>query len=73
MLPDKVKITFNKNNKRAMIITFKFPAHWHHGFHDVIALSLLLKAEVLLFKTKGQRSDVMKSKMAAHGKLKSDN
>ena len=31
------------------------------------------KAEVLLFETIGQRSDVMKSKMAARGKFKSRN
>ena len=30
-------------------------------------------AEVLLFETIGQRSDVMKSKMAVRGKLKSRN
>ena len=45
----------------------------HLGFYDVTALSLLLKAEVLLFETIGQCSDFIKSKMAAHGKIKSDN
>ena len=56
--PDKVKITFNKKiiNKRAFfatekIIAFKFPTRYHLGFYDVTALSLLLKAEVLLFET----------------------
>ena len=51
----------------AKIIAFKFPRRCHLGFHDVTALSLLL------FKTKGQGIDVMKSKMAACGKFNSDN
>ena len=56
---------------------FKFPARRHLGLHDVTALSLLFlycwKAEVLLFETIGQRSDVMKSKMAARRKFKTRN
>ena len=55
------------------MIALKFPARCHLGFHDVTALSLLLKAELPLFKTKGQRSDVMKSELAARGKFKSVN
>ena len=37
------------------------------------ALPLLLESCVLLFETIGQRSDVMKSKMAARGKFKTRN
>ena len=73
ILPDKVKITFNKNNKQKYTIAFKFPARRHLGFYDATAMSLLLKAELLLFETIGQCSDIMKSKMAARGKFKSDN
>ena len=55
------------------IIAFKSPIHCHFGFNDVTALSLLLKAELRLFGTMGQRSDVMKSKMAVRGKFEKDN
>ena len=55
------------------MIAFNFPARYHLGFCDVTVLSLLLKAELLLFETIGQRSNAMKSKMAARGKFKSDN
>ena len=56
------------------IIVFKFPAHRHFEFDDVSALSLLLlvKLDFLLCETIGQRNDVIKSKMAARGKLKKD-
>ena len=50
------------------IIVFKFPAHCHFEFYDVSALSLML-LEVLLCETIGQCNDVIKSKMAARGKL----
>ena len=52
------------------IIAFKSPAHCHFGFYDITALSLLLKAELPLFETIGQRSDHMKSEMAAGRKFK---
>ena len=56
------------------MIAFKFPARRHLGFYDATALPLLLlKAELSLFKTIGQRNDVTKSKMAARGNFKSDN
>ena len=55
------------------ISALKFPTRCHLGFHDVTALSLLWKAEVLLLETIGQRSDIMKSKMVARRKFKSRN
>ena len=52
------------------IIVFKFPARRHFEFYDVSALSLLLLIRGFLCETIGQRNDVIKSKMAARGKLK---
>ena len=54
------------------IIAYKFPGTaililWRHR------VALLLKAELLLFETIGQHSDIMKSKMVVRGKFKSDN
>ena len=51
----------------------KFPVHCCLGFYVVTALSLLLKAVLLLFETIGQCSDIMESKMVARGKFKSSN
>ena len=57
------------------MFAFKFLARCHLGFYYVTALSLLSlkKAQLLLFETIGHHSDVMKSKMVALGKYKSDN
>ena len=72
IFPDKVKITFNKIINRKNY-RFRISRVRHLGFYDVTELSLMLKAELLLFATIGQHSDVTKSKMAARGKFKSDN
>ena len=72
---EKVKIELNKNNKvnrnKRLIYQFQISCVCHLGFYGVTALSLLLKAD-LLFEAIGKHSGVMKSKMVAWGKFKSD-
>ena len=69
ILLDKGNVTFNNNNKWKRFRLLNFP---HAAILDFMTslrcLLLEIKAEVLLFETIGQHSDVMKSKMAAAGK-----
>ena len=59
ILLDKGNVKFNNNNKRKRFQLLNCLYCW--------------KAEDLLFETIGQRSDVIKSKMAARGKFKTRN
>ena len=72
-LLDKGNVTFNNNNKRKRFRLLNFPCAAILDFMTPLHCLYCWKAEVLLFETIGQRSDVMKSKMAAHGKFKSQN
>ena len=70
ILLDKGNVTFNNNHKRKRfrLLNFSFAA-----ILDFIASLRCLcywKADVLVFETIGQGSDVIKSKMAAREKLK---
>ena len=73
ILLDKGEVTFNNNNKRKRFRLFNFPRAAILDFMTSLRCLYCWKAEVLLFETIGQRSDVMKSKMAAHGKFKTRN
>ena len=73
ILLDKGKVTFNTNNKRKRFQLLNFAPTAILDFMTLLCCLYCWKAEVLLFETMGQRSDVMKSKMAAHGKFKSRN
>ena len=71
---EKGKVRFNNNNnkrKRFRILNFLRTAIL--DFMTSLRCLYCRKAEVLLFETIGQRSDVMKSKMAVHGKFKTLN
>ena len=74
ILLDNGKVTFNNNNneqKRFRLLNF--PRAAILDFMTSLRCLYCWKAEVLLFETMGQRSDVMKSKMAARGKFKTRN
>ena len=73
ILLDKGKVTFNNNNKRKRFRLLNFPRAAILDFMTSLRCLYCWKAEVLLFETIGQRSDVMKSKMAARGKFKTRN
>ena len=73
ILLDKGKVTFNNDNKRKRFWLLIFPRTAILDFMTSLRCLYCWKAEVLLFETIGQRSDVMKSKMAAHGKFKTRN
>ena len=74
ILLDKGKVTFNNNNnKRKRFRLLNFPRAAILDFITSLRCLYCWKAEVLLFETIGQCSDVMKSKMAARGKFKSRN
>ena len=73
ILLDKGKVTFNNNNKRKRFQLLNFPCAAILDFMMSLRCLYCWKAEVLSFETIGQRSDVMKSKMAARGKFKSRN
>ena len=73
ILLDKGNVTFNNNNKRKRFRLLNFPRAAILDFMTSLRCPYFWKAEVLLFETIGQRSEVMKSKMAAHGKIKSRN
>ena len=73
ILLDKGKVTFNNNNKRKRFRLLNFPRSAILDFMTSLRCLHCWKAEVLLFETIGQRSDVMKSKMAARGKFKTRN
>ena len=73
ILLDKGNVTFNNNNKWKKFRLLNF---LHAAILDsMMSLRCLYcsKAEALLFATIGQRSDIMKSKMAVHKKFKSRN
>ena len=73
ILLDKGKVTFNNNNKRKRFRFVNFPRAAILDFMTSLRCLYCWKAEVLLFETIGQHSDVMKSKMAARGKFKTRN
>ena len=73
ILLDKGNVTLNNNNKRKRFRLLNFPHAAILDFMTSLHCLYCWKAEVLLFETIGQRSDVMKSKMAAQGKIKSRN
>ena len=70
ILLDKGKVAFNNNNKRKRFQLLNFLHAAILDFMTSLRCLYCWKAEVLLFETIGQRSGVMKSKMAAHGKFK---
>ena len=73
ILLDKGKVTFNNNNKRKRFRLLNFPRAAILDFMTSLRCLYSWKAEVLLFETIGQRSDIMKSKMAMHRKFKTQN
>ena len=73
ILLDKGNVPFNNNNKRKRCRLLNFPRAAMLDFMTSLRCLYCWKAEVLLFETLGQRSDVMKSKMAAREKFKSRN
>ena len=73
ILLDRGKVTFNNNNKRKRFRLLNFPRAAILDFMTSLRCLYCWKAGVPLFATTGQRSDVMKSKMAARGKFKSRN
>ena len=73
ILLDEGKVTFNNNNTQKRFWLFNFPHAAILDFMTSLHCLYCWKAEVLLFETIGQRSDVMKSKMVAHGKFKTRN
>ena len=70
ILLDKGKVTFNNDNKRKRFWLLNFPRATILDFMTSLRCLYCWKAEVFLFETIGQRSDVMKSKMAGRGKFK---
>ena len=73
ILLGKGKVTFNTNNKRERFRVLYFPGAAILDFMTSLRCLYCWKAEVLLFETIRQRSDVMKAKMAARGKFKTRN
>ena len=71
ILLDKGKVTFNNNNKRKRFRVLNFQRAAILDFMMSVRCLYCWKAEALLFETIGQRSGVIKSKMAARGKFKS--
>ena len=71
--PDKGKVTFNNKNKQKRFRLINFPRAAVLDFMTSLRCLYCWTAEVLLFETIGQRSDVMKSKMAARRKFKTRN
>ena len=70
---DKGKVTFNYNTKRKRFRLLNFLRAAILDFMTSRRCLYCWKAKVLLFETIGQRSDVMKSKMAARRKFKRRN
>ena len=70
---DKGKVTFNNKNKQKRFRLINFPRAASLDFMTSLRCLYCWTAEVLLFETIGQRSDVMKSKMAVHEKFKTRN
>ena len=73
ILLDKGKVTLNDNNQRKRFQILSFPRAAILDFMTSPNCLYCWKAEVLLLETKGQRSDVRKSKMAARAKFKTRN
>ena len=73
ILLDKGKVTFNNNNKRERFRLLNFLRAVILDFMTSLRCLYCWKAEVLLIETIGQHSDVMKSKMAAREKFKTQN
>ena len=72
ILLDMGNITFN-NNKRKRFRLLNFPRIAIFDFVTSLRCLYCRKAEVLLFETIGQSSNIMKSKMAVRGKFKNQN
>ena len=70
---DKGKVTVKNKNKQKRFRLINFPCAAILDFMTSLRCLYCWAAEVLLFETIGQRSDVMKSKMAARGKFKTRN
>ena len=70
---DKRKVTFNNKNKQEQFRLINFPRAAILDFMTSLRCLYCWTAEVLLFETIGQRSDIMKSKMAARGKFNNRN
>ena len=73
ILLDKGKVTFNNNNKRKRFQLLNFLCAGILDFMTSLRCLYCWKAEAFLFETIGQRSDVMKSKMASRRTCKSQN
>ena len=73
ILLDKRKVASNIRNIRKRFQLLNFPRAAILDFMTSLRCLYCWKAEVLLFETIGQRSDVMKSKMATDGKFKTQN
>ena len=71
ILLDKGKVTFNNNNGRKRFRLSNFPRAAILDLMTSLRCLYCWKAEVLLFETIGQRSDIKKFKMATRGKFKS--
>ena len=72
ILLDKGKVAFDNDNKRKRFRLLNFPLAAILDFMMSLRYLYCWKAEVLLFETVGQRSGVMKSKMAVCGNLKAE-
>ena len=70
---DKGKVTFNNKNKQKRFRLINFPRAAILDFMTSLRCLYCWTAELLLFETIRQCSDVMKSKMAARGKFKTQN
>ena len=70
---DKGKVTFNNKNKQKIFRLINFLRAAILDFMTSLRCLYCWTAEVLLFETIGQCSDIMKSKMAARGKFKTRN
>ena len=73
ILLDKGKVTLNDNNQRKRFQILSFPRAAILDFMTSLRCLYCWKAEVLLFETKVQRCDIIKSEMAAGRKFKSHN
>ena len=71
ILLEEVKVTLNNKRKRFRVLNF--PRAAILDFMTSVRCLYCWKAEVLLFETIGHHSDILKSKMAVHGKFKTQN
>ena len=70
---DKGKVTFNNNNKRKRFRVLNFPRAAILDFMTSLRCPIVSNKRNSAVQQWRQRSDVMKSKMAARGKFKSQN